>query len=223
MGAVIRLVDDAVKDRKSSEELTSLKIKRETIQLLLNLASNDSISLLVRLIQANSSAAEVTSSALQEDEALTNDRRLLPVAEALFVLGLDVGKASIIGGVALETIASEQDEKVQGAAIEVLVRLAESASNEIVEILSTVQLSSFNSTFMRFMERLAHICGTKIELLEIICHLIGLGLQYAVRLCSNLKDMNEESATALKSLGVFNRPYTRPKLMFDNRTINRSC
>lgn len=200
VGAVIRLVDDAVKDRKSSEELTSLKIKRETIQLLLNLASNDSISLLVRLIQANSSAAEVTSSALQEDEALTNDRRLLPVAEALFVLGLDVGKASIIGGVALETIASEQDEKVQGAAIEVLVRLAESASNEIVEILSTVQLSSFNSTFMRFMERLAHICGTKIELLESICHLIGLGLQYAVRLCSNLKDMNEESATALKSL-----------------------
>ncbi|OXG21306.1 nucleolar pre-ribosomal-associated protein 1 [Cryptococcus neoformans Tu259-1] len=198
--AVIKLVDDAAKDRKSSDELASLKINRETIQLLLRLASNESISLLVRLIQASSSAAKVTFSVLQEGEALVNDRRLLPVVEALFVLGLDFGKASTIASVALETITSEQDEKVQGAAIEVLVRLAESASNEIVEILFTVQLSSFNSAFMRFVERLAHICKTKIELLESICHLIGLGLQYAVRLCSNLKDMNGESAAALKSL-----------------------
>lgn len=216
-------MDDAAKDRKSSDELASLKINRETIQLLLKLASNESISLLVRLIQASSSAAKVTCSVLQEGEALVNDRRLLPVVEALFVLGLDFGKASTIASVALETITSEQDEKVQGAAIEVLVRLAESASNEIVEILFTVQLSSFNSAFMRFVERLAQICKTKIELLESICHLIGLGLQYAVRLCSNLKDMNGESAAALKSLGVFNLPYIWPKLMFDNRTINRSC
>ncbi|KAE8538308.1 hypothetical protein D1P53_005650 [Cryptococcus gattii VGV] len=200
VGAVIRLMDDAVNDTKSSGELISLKVKRETIQQLLKLASNESFSLLIRLVQSNSSAAQATSSLLQEDEDLVSDGRLLPVVEVLLASRLNVGKASTIGGVALKTLFSQQDKMVRDAAMEVLAHFAETASNDIVEILSAVQLPSFNSTFIRFLERLAPICNTKTELLESVCHLIGLGLQYAVRLCSDLGDITGENAAALKSL-----------------------
>ncbi|WVQ84141.1 hypothetical protein IAT38_006288 [Cryptococcus sp. DSM 104549] len=208
LGAVSALVQGALgaPTREGRSEVLTMPVKKDIIKQLLTTASDEAYTLLSTLVQSNSSAAKSAQSVLRKDPASLGDARILPVLEVL----LELGKGEVegvdvkeVGRLALASLGAKgtASKDVQAAAIRLLVLLARSSPQIIGTELVQLPLSEFTPALAQLVDELVAVRGEGKEDVVAGCrHVAGLGLQFAVRVCSSDVVLKSGELAALDSL-----------------------
>ncbi|TYJ56309.1 hypothetical protein B9479_003000 [Cryptococcus floricola] len=193
VSAVERLLKGAEKSKTGYAELLGLEISSETVKYLMSESTDETLSLLAELVKTVPSAAQAVQPALSGE---LKDKRLLLVVEALLDLDLQVEGVETIAQLALQSLAGKT-KSLAASATQVLVLLSSTDSNAINNAIGQVELSSYTSAIASLTKQLAIELASTAELKPAVGHLIGLGLQYAVRVCSELGEIPAGTLTAL--------------------------
>ncbi|WWD16337.1 hypothetical protein CI109_100763 [Kwoniella shandongensis] len=195
--SVVNLLESPTLDRETSSGLSKLSVKKDAIRELLAIGDDSAYKLLANLVASSVKAAKSVISVLTKDSTTLADSRILPTVEHILELPSD--KSLDVVSLALTALTkSSSASDVQKSAVRILTSIASQEPQKVNEAITGLTLADFRTSTAQFVEALAKT--GQIETRPAVLHLVELGLQYAVRLCSNDAAMPEEGLLALKSL-----------------------
>nr|XP_019048954.1 hypothetical protein I302_02734 [Kwoniella bestiolae CBS 10118]OCF27884.1 hypothetical protein I302_02734 [Kwoniella bestiolae CBS 10118] len=196
---VVQLIRDTLMDRENRKSLTDLSIKKGTIRELLATREDAAFELITVLAQTTKEAAETIQQVLVKDVTLLEDERILPSVEILLDLPSDVSKTKLdVVPLAVKILVSSNSSTHQYSASRLLTRLSQQKDSNVMQEISKLKLADYDLPLARLTEKMAE----KDDEVEpsTIKHLVELGLQYAVRVCSKASEISLEDQTTLISL-----------------------
>nr|ODN91496.1 hypothetical protein L204_05480 [Cryptococcus depauperatus CBS 7855] len=185
--------------QSSQEELTNLFVHENAIKQLFYKSQDEGYELLKKLTTCSTSAAGFIFAVIVEKRNLAEqgDVRIVPIVDELLKMNFDFPDLENIGQLALDVIVKGKE---QISAINILVSLALTNASAVSTKLKDIQLQSFNPACVLLAKTLAPHTKKIPELRTGVIHLVNLGLQYAVRVCSDLGSIKEENTVALNNL-----------------------
>ncbi|WVR03656.1 hypothetical protein IAU60_000651 [Kwoniella sp. DSM 27419] len=196
--AVLDLAKQASIERQSAEILSKLSIKKDVVRGLLTKGVEEGPELIAVLSAASSAVAKTVMTVLSKDPSRLLDPLIIPTVDVLSDLPSESPLDIMAIAIASLTKASKQSPGVEIAAIKLVIRTVTENAAGVNEAAKRLTLADFGSATARLLEALVRENDTAV--LPAIKHLLDLGLQYGVRLASNVGEISEADQDVLSRL-----------------------
>ncbi|WVQ93728.1 hypothetical protein IAU59_000805 [Kwoniella sp. CBS 9459] len=196
--AAVTLVKQASRNRSDRTLLSEITIKKDTVRELLSIEDNAAYELLEALSAVSSGAAKTIFSVLAKDSATLADARVVPTAASLLNLPNETHLNVTSIAMSILTSTSTPTKSAERSAIKLIASLAKTDPARLDEVVHSLKLVNFTPSIGRLTATLATLVdGTSLSALN---HLVELGLQHAVRLCSAMGDIETADIETLGDL-----------------------
>ncbi|KAK8861738.1 hypothetical protein IAR55_002561 [Kwoniella newhampshirensis] len=197
--SVVTLIDRASLDREIGSSLAKLPVKKDAVRELLSIGDDSAYELLTSLATSSAGAIKSVLSVLSKERGRLSDPRILPTVQV--ILDIPTDKSIDVTSAALSALCVPgAPSHIQQSATRILSHLAKIHPAKVNEAVANLTLAEFGLATARLLETLT--VAACIDLRPTIVHLVELGLQYAVRLCSNDVAIPRDGLEVLKSLYI---------------------
>ncbi|OCF73524.1 hypothetical protein I204_05367 [Kwoniella mangroviensis CBS 8886] len=197
---VVQLIRKASVDQEKRKSLNALSIKKGVVRDLLAIEEDSAFELVTLLAQISKDAAATIFAVLSKDSTQLKDDRVLPIVDILLDAPSDISDRKLdVVSLAIKVLVSSNVSSTQPeSAIRIVTRLSQQQNEDVFQEIRKLKLTDYGLPLARLTETLADRGSQVFD--PPIKHLLDLGLQYAVRVCSKVGESNTDEQAVLSHL-----------------------
>ncbi|WWD09124.1 hypothetical protein V865_007246 [Kwoniella europaea PYCC6329] len=197
---VVQLVRTASVDQEKRKSLNALSIKKGIVRDLLATKEDSAFELITLLAQISKDAAATIFAVLSKDSTHLEDERVLPIVDILLDAPSDTSDRKLdVVSPAIKVLVSSKVSSIQSeSAIRIVTRLSQQKNEDVSQHIEKLKLTDYGLPLARLTETLAEHGNQVFD--SPIKHLLDLGLQYAVRVCSKVGELDTDEQAVLSRL-----------------------
>nr|XP_019014593.1 uncharacterized protein I206_00676 [Kwoniella pini CBS 10737]OCF53374.1 hypothetical protein I206_00676 [Kwoniella pini CBS 10737] len=196
LSAAVELAKSAAVSRDERHKLASLSVKKGTIRDLIATKEDSAYELITILASASKDIASTVLTVLSKDETIVNQQRMIPTLDILLDLSSD-NKLDVLP-LAVSVLTTSSFESEVKSAIRIVTRVSKRDPEQVIQAIQKITLADYRLSVARLTESLSTLGGEETQ--AAVKHLLDLGLQYAVRICSKMDGLTIEELAILSSI-----------------------